>query len=176
MLISLKNYFCFTSLIILAFACQNNSLEILKNNESILKSEPVFESYLALEYLNFSQKLLAVNDKKNSQYFAKKGLDTFLRKDIIPENPLNWQVDENQIKEMIFMQKRMEEINNIKSLRIQLPIQLAHLHYLYDCWISKESKGIFAGDEIANCRITFSKLIEEIESFHNELKKHQIYN
>lgn len=171
MLISLKNYFCFTSLIILAFACQNSSLEILKTNESILKSEPVFESYLALEYLNFSQKLLSVNDKKNSQYFAKKGLDTFLRKDIIPENPLNWQVDENQIKEMIFMQKRMEEINNIKNLRIQLPIQLAHLHYLYDCWISKESKGIFAGDEIANCRITFSKLIEEIESFHNELKK-----
>jgi outer membrane protein OmpA-like peptidoglycan-associated protein len=171
MLISLKNYFCLTSFIILAFACQNNSLEILKTNESILKSEPVFESYLALEYLNFSQKLLSVADNKNSEYFAKKGLDTFFRKDIVPENPLNWQVDENQIKEMIFMQKRMEEINNIKSLRIQLPIQLAHLHYLYDCWISKESKGIFAGDEIANCRITFSKLIEEIESFHNELKK-----
>ena len=171
MLISLKNYFYLTSLSIALFACQISSLEILNSKESFLKSQPNYESYLALEYLNFSQKLLTVDDKKNSEYFAKKGLDSFYGKDIIPENPLNWHVDENQIKEMIFMQKRIEEISNITTLRIQLPIQLAHLHYLYDCWISKESRGIFSVDEIANCRITFSKLIEEIEIFHNELKK-----
>jgi len=171
MLITLKKYFCILLLIILVFACQNNSLEILNSKESILKSEPVYESYLALEYLNFSRRLKIIKDEKNSEYFAKKGLETFMRKDILPENPLKWQVDNNQIKEMIFMQKRMEEINSIASLRVQLPIQIAHLHYLYDCWISKESKAIFLGDEIANCRVTFSKLLEEIESFYVESKK-----
>jgi len=155
----------------LVFACRNNSLDILNSKESILKSEPVYESYLALEYLNFSRKLKTIKDEENSEYFAKKGLETFMRKDILPENPLRWKVDNKQIKEMIFMQKRMEEIDSISSLRVQLPIQIAHLHYLYDCWISKESKPIFAGDDLANCRVTFSKLLEEIETFYVESKK-----
>ncbi len=171
MLISLKKYFSILPLMLLIISCQKSSLEILVEKESILKSEPVYESYLALEYLNFSRRLLAIDDKKTSAYFANKGLEIFMRKDIVPENPLNWQADHNQIKEMIFMQKRMEEIDSLSSLRFQLPIQIAHLHYLYDCWISKESKSIFLGDDIANCRVTFSKLIEEIESYANDLKK-----
>jgi outer membrane protein OmpA-like peptidoglycan-associated protein len=153
-------------------SCQTfNSFDQLNALESSIKTEPVYESYLALEYLNFSRKLLSVKDKKTSEYFAKKGLDSFARKDIIPENPLNWKADENQIKEMIFMQKRLEEISSIPSIRINLPIQLAHLTYLYDCWISKESSPIFASDEISFCKNTFSKLIEEMENYFIENKK-----
>ncbi len=174
MLINLKKYFFILPIMLLTCSCKNNSLTILSSKESILKSETAYESYLALEYLNFSRRLQLINDKKNSEYFAKKGLETYMHKDILPENPLKWQVDNKQIKGMIFMQKRMEEINAIASLRVRLPIQMAHLHYLYDCWISKESKAIFAGDEIANCRVTFSKLLEEIESFHIESKKDKL--
>lgn len=158
------------SIIFVISACKTNNLGLLSTKEATLKSEPNYQSYLALEYLNFSRKLLAVEDKKTSEYFAKKGLDTFERQDIIPENPLKWNADSKQIKEMIFMQKRLEEINSITSLRTQLPIQMAHLHYLYDCWISRESQEIFAGEEIANCRITFSKLLEEIETFYSQSK------
>ncbi|GDX36026.1 hypothetical protein LBMAG18_05370 [Alphaproteobacteria bacterium] len=162
-------------LIIICTICccqhQISKLEELNSKESLIKSEPVFESYLALEYLNFARKLRNVKDFKNSEYFAKKGLDAFIRKDIIPENPINFATDNTQIKEMVFMQKRLEEINSINSLRINLPIQLAHLHYLYDCWIIKESSNIFVSEDLAYCKTTFSKLLEEIENYYHDTKK-----
>ena len=37
--------------------------------------------------------------------------------------------------------------------------------YLYDCWISRESSQIFRSDELAQCRVRFSKLLEEIEQY-----------
>lgn len=146
-------------------------LEELSSKESLMKSEPVFESYLALEYLNFARKLRNVKDFKNSEYFAKKGLNTFMRKDVIPENPINFATDNSQIKEMIFMQKRLEEINSITTLRVNLPIQLAHLHYLYDCWISKESSSAFISEDLAYCKTTFSKLMTEMENYYYQTKK-----
>ena len=157
----------------LVCCCQHQitNLEELSSKESLMKSEPVFESYLALEYLNFARKLRNVKDFKNSEYFAKKGLNTFMRKDVIPENPINFATDNTQIKEMVFMQKRLEEINSIPALRVNLPIQLAHLHYLYDCWISKESSAIFVSEDLAYCKTTFSKLLEEIENYYHDTKK-----
>lgn len=157
----------------LVCCCQHRAtnLDELSSKESLMKSEPVFESYLALEYLNFARKLKNVKDFKNSEYFAQKGLDTFMRKDVIPENPLNFSTDNSQVKEMIFMQKRLEEINSIPSLRVNLPIQLAHLHYLFDCWISKESSAIFVSEDLAYCKTTFSKLMEEIENYYYQTKK-----
>jgi len=58
-----------------------------------------------------------------------------------------------------------------QQLKFQLPIQLAHLTYLYDCWISRESKAVFRSDELAQCRVRFSKLLDEVEQYSDERVK-----
>lgn len=168
----MKIFFVFTILSILLFGCAElNYQQILQAQEPDLKSKGGYESYLALEYLSFSRKLAEVKDLESSQYFAKKGLDIASGKQFIPENPLQWKADPLKIQELIFAQKKLELLLNNQSLIFQMPIQMAHLSYLYDCWSSKESKAIFSADELSHCRVSFSKLVDEIEIYLDELNK-----
>ncbi len=162
----------FFSLIFLLFSCNSpTQFQLLSQQELPLKTKGGYNSYLALEYLSFSRKLLTVNDKKGAEYFAKKGLDISYGQEFLPENPLYWKADQAQLEEMILMQKRLETILTIPHLKFYLPIQTAHLSYLYDCWISRESKEIFRSDELAQCRVRFSKLLDEIERYVDDMSK-----
>ena len=168
----MKIFFIISLLSILLFSCAEiNYQQILQSQETELKSKGGYESYLALEYLSFSRKLKEVNDIESSQYFAKKGLDIASGKQFIPENPLKWKADPIKIQELIFSQKKLELLLNNQTLIFQMPIQMAHLSYLYDCWSSKESKQIFSADELSYCRVSFSKLVDEIEIYLDELNK-----
>jgi outer membrane protein OmpA-like peptidoglycan-associated protein len=161
----------FLTLIFLFSCAKPSNLTVLSGQESSLRSLNNYDSYLALEYLMFSRKLLSVNDLKNSEYFAQKGRDVAHGEGQKPENPLKWQVDPVQIKDMVFMQKRLEDVLNTPKIKFYLPIQTAHLTYLYDCWISRESKMLFRADEVAPCRVRFTKLIDEIEGYIEDLGK-----
>ena len=146
---------------------------MLTNREQDLKSSGGYESYLSLEYLGFSRKLTTVKDIKNAEYFAKKGLDIISGKPFIPENPLRWEADKSMVEELVLMQKKLEILLNNRNLIYQMPIQTAHLSYLYDCWASKESKTIFMADELAHCRVSFGKLVDEIEFYLEEITKNK---
>lgn len=163
------------ALIFLCFAasCATpiSALQSLSQQESQLKIKGSYESYLALEYLMFSRNLATIKNQKNSEYFAKKGLAVIAGKDVVPENPLIWKADKSQIEEMILTQKRLEDVLIEPYMKFRLPIQMAHLTYLYDCWISRESKAIFRADELAQCRVRFGKLLDEIEDYIDDLKK-----
>jgi len=148
--------------------------QILANRELDLKSRGGYESYLSLEYLDFSRRLTIVKDIQASEYFAKKGLDIMSGKTYIPENPLDWEADKSRIEELILVQKKLEILLNNKNLIYQMPIQMAHLSYLYDCWASKESKEIFIADELSHCRVSFGKLIDEIEIYLEESTKNKL--
>jgi len=147
------------------------SLEVLSAMETRLKSKGGYESYLALEYLVFARNLASVKDEKNADYFAKKGLAIIEGKEFIPENPITWKADETQLEEMILMQRRLEIVLDYPYIKFQLPIQTAHLDYLYDCWISRESASQFRADELAPCRVRYSKLLDEIEDYIDDQKK-----
>ena len=147
------------------------ALQTLSQQESQLKIKGGYESYLALEYLMFSRNLAAIKDEKNSEYFAKKGLAAISGKDLVPESPIFWQADKTQVEAMILMQRKLENILIEPYIKFHLPIQVAHLTYLYDCWISRESKAIFRADELAQCRVRFGKLLDEIENYIDDLKK-----
>jgi outer membrane protein OmpA-like peptidoglycan-associated protein len=136
-----------------------------------LKSRGGYESYLSLEYLDFSRRLSLVKDLTASEYFAQKGLDIMSGKTFIAEDPIVWEADKTMIEELILMQKKLEVLLNNKNLVYQMPIQMAHLSYLYDCWASKESKEIFVADELSHCRVSFGKLIDEIEVYVEEMSK-----
>lgn len=166
-----------TCLIVITFtfSCKEKTdLQKLSELEFQLKSEQTYNSYLALEYLLFARSLDSIKDEKTAKHFAKKGLEVAENKRVIPENPLRWEADHLQIEGMVLMQKRLEEILKHPSIKYYLPIQAAHLTYLYDCWISRESKAVFRGSDIAQCRITFSKLVDEIEDYIDNLGKDKI--
>jgi outer membrane protein OmpA-like peptidoglycan-associated protein len=154
------------------FACNKVTyLQLLSKQEQQLKSMPRYNNYLALEYLTFARQLLRVGDKKNSEYFAKKGRESALGVHLEPENPLIWKADSAQMKEMILMQKRLEDVLNASQIKTQLPIQASHLTYLYDCWIARHSTQIFLGNDLGQCRVRFAKLLLEIENYIDESKK-----
>ena len=170
----MKFKFFFSTLLFLLFSCKKISYqEMLTNREQDLKSSGGYESYLSLEYLGFSRKLTTVKDIKNAEYFAKKGLDIIGGKPFIPENPLRWEADKSMVEELVLMQKKLEILLNNRNLIYQMPIQTAHLSYLYDCWASKESKAIFMADELAHCRVSFGKLVDEIEFYLEEITKNK---
>lgn len=172
----LKKYLKFFVIIFLAISCTSSekiptSFERLSAMEVSLKTKGGYESYLALEYLIFARNLLSIKDSSNADYFSKKGLSVVEGKEFIPENPITWKADENQLEEMILMQKRLEIVLDYPYIKFHLPIQTAHLTYLYDCWISRESSPLFRADEIAQCRVRYSKLLDEIENYIDDLKK-----
>lgn len=152
-------------------SCAPTDLERLSQIENDLKTRGGYDSYLALEYLDYSRNLARAEDKKKSKYFARKALNVLNRKKILPENPVNWDASSDQIEGMIMMQRRLETVLFTPHMKFYLPIQLAHLSYLYDCWISRESKADFRADELAQCRVRFSKLLEEVEAYIEDLKK-----
>ncbi|MBU6140124.1 MAG: OmpA family protein [Proteobacteria bacterium] len=158
-------------ILLLIFSCAEPTVNVLSQRESDLKTRGGYESYLALEYLEFARKLSAAKDEKTAEYFSRKGLAITKGEEIIPENPIKWKADLAQMEEMILMQKRLEKILSDHQLKFHLPIQTAHLTYLYDCWISRESKEIFRSDELAQCRVRFSKLLDEIEQFSDSRTK-----
>ncbi len=139
--------------------------------ESNLRTKGGYSSYLALEYLSFARSLFAIGDKKNSDYFMQKGVRAANGEYLTPENPITWQADPAQVEEMLLMQKRLELVLDEPHITFYLPIQTAHLFYLYDCWISRESKAVFRADELAGCRTRFSKLLDEIENYIDDLHK-----
>lgn len=167
----IKVFSLFLFIPLLLTSCSQTSLQLLSARENNLKTRGGYDSYLALEYLQFSRNLAVVKDKKTSKFFAEKGLAVSEGQEVFPENPIKWDADPAQIEEMVMMQKRLEMVLMAPHMKFYLPIQLAHLTYLYDCWISRESKAVFRADELAQCRIRFTKLVDEIEHYIRDLRK-----
>ncbi len=146
-------------------------MESLGSKEESFKIKGGYDSYLALEYLVFARNLASIKDDPNANYFAKKGLLIANGTEFIPENPIKWKTDPSQMEEVILMQRRLEIVLDYPYIKFQIPIQTAHLSYLYDCWISRESNSKIRADELSPCRVRYSKLLDEIESYIDDQKK-----
>lgn len=159
--------------LILFISCRHEptDLEILLRSEGQFKTQGGYDSYLALEYLGFARNLFAIKDEKTAKHFAKKGRAVGRGEEVVPENPITWKADPVQIEEMVMMQKRLESVLITPHIKFYLPIQTAHLTYLYDCWISRESQAVFRAQELAQCRTRFVKLLDEIERYIDDSKK-----
>jgi len=161
---SLKN--CIALLILnLLCACGPTNFEKLQKVEPSLYGKDDYQSFLALEYYDFSKRLRLSKDLQTSEFFAQKGLEISSGKTFIPENPIKWKSDKLQLEESVLTQKRLERVLFWPGLKEALPIQLAHLSYLYDCWVAKESQKIFREAEDTKCHSTYLKLISEIEDY-----------
>lgn len=152
-------------------APKTTHIQRIAMGEKNLKTQGGYNSYLALEYLELSRNLAAAKQTQDSEYFAKKGLIAARDEYLVPEDPRKWNADPLQMEEMILMQKRLEAVLDTPHITFHLPIQTAHLTYLYDCWISRESKEIFRTSDLSYCKTRFYKLIDELEQYVDDLKK-----
>lgn len=167
-----KKYFLFLIPLLSLFlnSCAEKNLVLLSRKENILKARADYNGYLALEYLQFARNLENSKSYKDAEYFANKGLKISLNQEYVPENPIEWNADRMQLEEIIAMQRRLELVLT-PNMQVNMPIQMAHLSYLYDCWSAKESKPIFRAKELAKCREKFYQLLGEIEYYIDDLKK-----
>lgn len=149
---------------------QRIKLNELENLKLSLVSNKNYNSYLALEYLDFSKRLYAIGKLDKSEYFAMKGIRAANYENIVPENPINWDKSRGNLDELIAMQKRLEKVIIPHNLT-HLPIQLAHLFYSYDCWVSEELNSGLADFEATTCKKVFYKLLSEIETYLENLHK-----
>ena len=76
-------------------------MQKLSSQESSLKTTGGYNSYLALEYLDFSRNLGAAKKTQDAEYFAKKGAAAAKDQYIVPEDPRKWNADPKQMEEMI---------------------------------------------------------------------------
>ena len=157
-------------------SCANN-LQNLARYEKELRAKQTLNGYLALEYLQYSRQLAYQNDRRNSNYFALKGLKASKNQEVFAEAienwPKNWQrnldVNNNQIEQANFARQRLVGLFFDQRVRQILPIQLAHLQLLYDCWMSTNDEQDLASN-IAPCKILFFRLEDEINRYLEAIK------
>jgi outer membrane protein OmpA-like peptidoglycan-associated protein len=148
-------------------ACAIN-LQSLVGREGELRVRDDFNGYLAREYLQYSRDLANRYNWRDSDYFAQKGIRSADNREIYPEVPENWDVDSSKLEEVVISRKRLHLLLNPR-VKQQLPIQLAHLTMLYDCWLSNEQKPWSLGG-LSRCKTRFLRLSNEIEKHMSGLK------
>jgi outer membrane protein OmpA-like peptidoglycan-associated protein len=153
----------------------NPNLEKLSQKEGELKYKGDFNSFLALEYLDYSRNLLEEGNIIDSKYFAIKGRKVEEGKKIYPELPQNWPVNSEVADKVKDAQIRLNQLltDNLKQI---LPMQLAHLIVLNDCFISKETKVTFKFKDKQSCQARFYQLLEEVEAYINKTNPSKINN
>jgi len=155
------------AIILFQASCANN-LYSLSSREKQIRQRSDFNAYLALEYLEYSRSMADKYNWSHSDYFAKKGLRAANNKSIYPEVPEAWYLDASQIEEATLSRQRLQLLL-VPDVKRILPIQLAHLTMLYDCWISKEKNPWQLGD-MSKCKTRFFALIDEMEKYLADLK------
>ncbi|MFT7086717.1 MAG: outer membrane protein OmpA-like peptidoglycan-associated protein [Rickettsiales bacterium] len=150
----------FISLLFLQVSC-TNTLQDLASREGELKSRHTLNSYLALEYLQYSRDLDNKHHWLDTSYFSSKGIRASRNQKIFPEAPEDWQLGDSQIEQATLARTKLIKLFNNTKARQTLAPQLAHLQILYDCWISRE-KDPWQLADTANCKILFFRLENEI--------------
>lgn len=171
MLISLKfiniRLVFLLAIIILQSGC-GASLKSLIVREAELRQRQDFNAYLAREYLQYSRDLANRYNWRDADHFASKGVMAANNREIYPEVPENWGLNADSLDEVSLARQRLELLLNPKT-KYYLPIQLAHLFMLYDCWLSNEEKH-WNLSGLSRCKTRFLLLVTEIEDKMNNLK------
>lgn len=160
-------------LLILPASCATSNLFKLSKKEQQLKYVGGYDSYLALEYLDLSRDFSNHQDWYASEHFAKKGLASAQMIEVIPENPMAWGYNNTDVGELITAQKRLELVLD-PEMKMLIPIQLAHLTMLYDCFVAKGSRPVFDLDQTAKCKVRFYQLLEEVELYIDNFRQNRL--
>lgn len=140
-------------------------LDRLKNAQELDRGD--FRSGLAIEYLAFAESEAELGHKKNSRYFAKKGLLAANDKATPPEDPSTWDIDPDTLTELRNARERLLRVRSDFFQRVSGQ-SLARAQMLYDCWVMQASAKTDT-DLNLPCRSEFLGELDKLEQIVNTL-------
>lgn len=120
-----------------------------------------FSADLAAEYLAFAESEKELGHKDNSTYFARKGLRAVRGKPVGPEDPAQWDIDDDTRLELNHARKRLMRAHNDFLARVASQ-RVARAQMLYDCWVMQAAER--SDDDLAlPCRGEFLGEVAQLE-------------
>lgn len=142
----------------LVFGCNSSIVQLQKTQPKGSK----FHTYLAKEYLNFSEEEAYAYDWFDSSHFARKGKKLAKGEYIPPENLMEWNIDKDSFA--IMHQAREYLIDVLTAdVMVSYPKDAAKLQFFFDCWVEQQEEA-WQDTHIAYCREKFYDKLDAIYS------------
>ncbi len=120
-----------------------------------------FAQALTAEYADFAAfEAYEMVDKKDADYFARKGLLTATGAELDPEVTENWMIPADHTAEL--QQARAQLMTALEAGRGSFPTRAAAAQARYDCWMEQQEED-FQPDDIAACKQEFYVALEDLE-------------
>lgn len=120
-----------------------------------------FAQALTAEYADFAAfEAYEMVDKKDADYFARKGLLTATGAELDPEVTENWMIPADHIAEL--QQARAQLMTALEAGRGSFPTRAAVAQARYDCWMEQQEED-FQPDDIAACKQEFYAVLKDLE-------------
>lgn len=121
-----------------------------------------FDSYLAREYRDFFlYEADLMYDWIDADYFAEKALQADARDSVQPENPADWDIDDEHMAELVDARSDLVAALNAGA-KEQAPEEAAIAQVKYDCWVEQQEEG-HQPTHIAACRDDFRAAMARLE-------------
>lgn len=120
-----------------------------------------FRSNLAAEYLAFAESEAELGHRKDSTYFAKKGLRAAQDQATPPENPADWEIPHDLRTELNNARERFMRVRSDFFQRVAAQ-SLARAQIFYDCWVMQAAQRS-DNDLTLPCRSEFLGELQSLE-------------
>lgn len=121
-----------------------------------------FDSYLAREYRDFFLfEADEMYDWIDADYFAEKALAARDNRDVQPENPAEWDIDEEHMPALTSGRQELMEAFAMGA-RQKAPEAAAIAQAKYDCWVEQQEEG-HQPTHIAACRQEFTTAMAALQ-------------
>ncbi|MEQ9607941.1 MAG: OmpA family protein [Kiloniellaceae bacterium] len=120
-----------------------------------------FDDYLAREYRDFFLfEADEMYDWIDADYFAEKALMANEHKNIAPENPGEWGIDEAHMPALVSARQNLMGAFD-KGAKEKAPEAAAIAQAKYDCWVEQQEEG-HQPTHIAACRAEFEMAMDQL--------------
>lgn len=121
-----------------------------------------FDMHLAKEYRDLANfewnKML---DYKDGNNYAEKGLDASAHKLVLPEDPKDWNLPDDEKKEIYSAHRKLLEFLTADA-GSKMPHQAALAQTKFDCWVEQQHEN-WQFKDIAKCREGFYDALNELK-------------
>lgn len=151
-----------TSILALLALTACDTTASLKDLRKVQPHSDVYFATLASLYQDYAENELKVYDWWSSKYFADKGLLAAYGKNVEPEQPDNWDIDESQLR-TLRAAREVLMASLTPELKHQHPREAAQAVMFYDCWVENQEEG-WETEAIETCRDEFYNAVGVLET------------
>lgn len=143
--------------LLLVTACTTASLEELRRTTP---SGDPFHAALSQEYLAFAESEATQYDWGSSKHFADKGLAAAYGRDVAPEDPAEWGIEEQYMSALLGARDQLLSVMTPDTVNAQ-PATAARAMFFYDCWVEQQEEA-WQVDDITSCREGFYRAVRTL--------------